>query len=216
MSELTNDERILIGREFEKLSEPVTVQLTVPKGESDQIKELRSMLEQIAAMDERIHLDVETDEGDRDDEDDAPMLPCITLLDSSGSGKGVFFYGTPSINALPAFAEAISLVSSGVSDLEEAIIERAKALGDMKLEVLYTPNTPGATQAISIGNRLALATGKMTCSSIELIEFPEIAERYKVLGVPKTIADRSLRFTGSYPLEEVMGILEKRISDVED
>jgi alkyl hydroperoxide reductase subunit AhpF len=216
MVDLTNDEQIMIRKEFERLRDPISIKVSLPHEKSEFISDLKLLLEQVAKHDERIALEFE-EMAEEEVEDDAPrMLPCISMMDPSGSDHGIRFYGTPLAGSLPAFVGTIVMVSNQEHGLPPEIVERAKALGETKMEVLITPNAPGCSQAMGIANSLAYATGSITAHTIELIEFPQVAERYNVLGVPKTVANRSLKFTGTYSLDEVVQILEKKISDVED
>jgi alkyl hydroperoxide reductase subunit AhpF len=217
MVDLTNDEQITISKEIERLRDPVRIKVALPAEKNEFITDLKALLEQVAKSDERMTLEYEESDEEADPDDDLPkMLPCISILDTAGADHGIFFYGTPLAGALPAFVRSIVMISNQQHDLPQDIVDRAKALGETKMEVLITPNAPGCAQAMMIANSLAYATGTITAHSIELIEFPQVAERYNVLGVPKTVANRSLKFTGSYSLEEVVQILEKKISDVED
>ena len=215
MTDLTNDEQIIIRREFEGFVNPVTVKVTLPAAKNEYVPELKSLLESIASLDERITMEY-VDEDPEDHDDENPLLPVTRIVDTTGSDHGIYYYGVPSILALESLVKAIAMVSSGDHGLPDEIVERAKALGETKLEVLYTPNTPGCSQAIDIANRLAVATGTFQAHNIEIIEFPQIAEKYNVLGVPKTVSNGSLRFTGNYSLEEVIQIIEKKIGDVEE
>lgn len=215
MADLTNDEQILIRREFEGLVDPVTVKVTVPAAKNDSVPELRSLLDNIAALDERVKVEY-SEEEPQDSDDEPPLLPVTALIGADGSEKGISYYGVPSMLAMESFVKAIMMVSSGEHGLDPETVEKAKALGDTNLEVLYTPNTPGCSQSMDIANRLAIATGTIAANNIEIIEFPQIAEKYNVLGVPKTVANGSLKFTGLYSLDEVLQIIEKKIGDVED
>ena len=216
MVELTNDEQIMIRKEFESLKDPIRVRVDLPAEKSDFTADLKALLELVSKSDERIALEF-TEVKEEESEDDLPrMLPRIAIVDAAGSDRGIYFYGTPMAGALQSLVQTIAMFSAGDHRLPPEIVERAKALGETKLEVLITPNAPGCSQAINIANARAFATGTITAHTIELIEFPQVAERYNVLGVPKTVANRSLKFTGSYTLDEVLQILEKKISDVED
>lgn len=216
MVELTNDEQIIIRKEFESLEEPLTIKLRMTSDAQQNSPDLKDLIKKIADHDERLKLEIEEVEHSRDEDSPPEMLPEIRLIDNKGSQSRIFFHGTPSVNAFPSLVRAIKMVSSGRHDLDEAIVDRAKALESTDLEVVITPNAPGATQMLDIANALAFAAENITAHGVELIEFPDVAEKYRVLGFPKIVANGSLKFTGIYSLEEVMQILEKKISDAED
>ncbi|MDG6224949.1 MAG: thioredoxin family protein [Candidatus Thermoplasmatota archaeon] len=216
MVELTNDEQIIIRKEFESLEDPLTIQLRMNSDAQQNSPDLKDLIKKIADHDERLKLEIDEVGSSADEESPHELIPEIRLIDKEGTKSRIFFHGTPSINAFPSLVRAIRMVSSGKHDLDEAIVERAKALESTDLEVLITPNTPGAAQMLDIAYALAYAAENITAHGIELIEFPDVAEKYRVLGFPKTVANGSLKFTGIYSLEEIMQILEKKISDADD
>ena len=52
---------------------------------------------------------------------------------------------------------------------------------------------------MSLANRLALASAKVTARTIEANEFPEMTRRYGVQGVPRTVVNREGAFVGALP-----------------
>ncbi len=63
--------------------------------------------------------------------------------------------------------------------------------------------------AVSLANRLALASPLVTALAVEANEFPELAHRFRVEGVPKTIVNRKGAFVGALPEDQfVAAVLE--------
>jgi predicted DsbA family dithiol-disulfide isomerase len=52
---------------------------------------------------------------------------------------------------------------------------------------------------VSLANRMALASAKVTARTIEANEFPEMTRRYGVQGVPRTVVNREGAFVGALP-----------------
>ena len=52
---------------------------------------------------------------------------------------------------------------------------------------------------MSLANRMALASAKVTARTIEANEFPEMTRRYGVQGVPRTVVNREGAFVGALP-----------------
>jgi hypothetical protein len=50
---------------------------------------------------------------------------------------------------------------------------------------------------VSLANRMALASDKVTALTIEANEFPEMTRRYGVQGVPRTVVNRQGAFVGA-------------------
>jgi predicted DsbA family dithiol-disulfide isomerase len=52
---------------------------------------------------------------------------------------------------------------------------------------------------VSLANRMALASAKVTARTIEANEFPDMTRRYGVQGVPRTVVNREGAFVGALP-----------------
>ncbi len=47
--------------------------------------------------------------------------------------------------------------------------------------------------------RLAAASPRITTTVIQAIEFPDLAQLYRVTGVPKTVVDDTIEIVGALP-----------------
>jgi hypothetical protein len=52
---------------------------------------------------------------------------------------------------------------------------------------------------VSLANRMAMASDHVRALTVEASEFPELAQRYGVQGVPRTVVNRSGAFVGALP-----------------
>ena len=59
---------------------------------------------------------------------------------------------------------------------------------------------------------MALLNPRITADVIEANEFPELSERFDVLGVPKTVINNRVEFVGSLPEAKVLEALQKAVS----
>ena len=50
--------------------------------------------------------------------------------------------------------------------------------------------------------RLAAASPRLTASVIQATEFPDLAQHYRVSGVPKTVVDDAVEIVGALPEAE--------------
>lgn len=76
----------------------------------------------------------------------------------------------------------------------------------MKLQVFVTPTCPYCPRAVVLAYRLALASPQISAEGVEVTEFPDLGDRFAVMGVPKTVIDELIHIEGAVP-EGVM--LEK-------
>ena len=54
----------------------------------------------------------------------------------------------------------------------------------------------------TMAHRFALVNQNLTADVIEAVEFPELAKRYGVMAVPKTIINDRVEFEGAIPERE--------------
>jgi predicted DsbA family dithiol-disulfide isomerase len=52
-----------------------------------------------------------------------------------------------------------------------------------------------------LAHKLASANAHITADVIEITEFPELAQRYQIFGVPKTVINDTVEFEGALPEE---------------
>ncbi len=62
---------------------------------------------------------------------------------------------------------------------------------------------------MSLANRMALASPKVTARTIEANEFPDLSRRFGVQGVPRTVVNEQGAFVGALPEPQfVAAVLE--------
>jgi thiol-disulfide isomerase/thioredoxin len=59
------------------------------------------------------------------------------------------------------------------------------------VRVFTTPTCPHCPRAVSVAHEMAFANPNITAYAVEATEFPDLARRYQVTGVPKTVVDVS-------------------------
>lgn len=55
---------------------------------------------------------------------------------------------------------------------------------------------------MSLANRLTIASPQITAISVEATEFPDLAQRFGVQGVPRTVVNRQGAFVGALPEQQ--------------
>lgn len=50
-----------------------------------------------------------------------------------------------------------------------------------------------------MAHKLAIANARITADVIEITEFPEMAQRYHIYGVPKVVINDQVEFEGALP-----------------
>ena len=131
--------------------------------------------------------------------DKAPTI--VFLSGAERADHGVRFAGLPSGYEFASLIEAIRLVGGasapGLQPATEAFLGALKA--PMHLQVFVTPTCPYCPRAVVMAYRLALASPHISAEGVEVSEFPELGERFAVMGVPKTVIDELIHVEGAVP-----------------
>lgn len=194
MEKLLNDEIEKQLREvFADLQQPVTALLFTSIENCDFCDQTRQLLEEVAALDGKIHLRV------LDMAENATLAgqyridktPALALLRGTGdelTDYNIRLFGIPAGHEFSSLIHDLMLVSKGDSGLKPET--RAFLAGVDKpvhLQVFVTPTCPYCPSAVVLAHRMALENPLVSADMVEANEFPELSNRYGVSGVPHTI-----------------------------
>lgn len=113
---------------------------------------------------------------------------------------GIRYYGIAAGYEFTSLLEAIVMASTGESGLEPELEEAVKRLPKpLNLKIFVTPLCPHCQKMVKIAYQFAIADQGMQVEVIEGAEFPALADKYGVSGVPKTVIDDGQSFEGAPP-----------------
>jgi alkyl hydroperoxide reductase subunit F len=129
---------------------------------------------------------------------------------------GIRFFGLTGGYEFGSLLEAIRMVSSGEAGLDPAIAASARRLrAPLHLEILVTLTCPYCPRMVHLAHQLALVNEHIRADMVDAAEFPALANRYRVRGVPLTVVNERPAFEGALPPEQaLMEIL--RIADPDE
>jgi len=141
------------------------------------------------------------DDNDKVKELNLDKAPAIKLA-SSNKKYGVHFYGLPSGYEFMSLIEGIINISKGSTDLTEKTKKiLSKITSPVHIQVFVTPTCPYCPLAVKLSHKLAIESENIKAEMIEVIEFPELGEKYLVEGVPKVVINDKVEMEGAYPEE---------------
>lgn len=79
---------------------------------------------------------------------------------------------------------------------------------------LVTLTCPYCPQAVSLAHQVAIASPHVRADMVEAVEFPELAIRYQVMGVPRTVINERVHIEGAAPEPMVLGKLREALVSV--
>lgn len=203
-----HDRRHLMDLFARQLEAPVTIRfftqraspLIVPAQECATCRETGELLEEVQALSEKITLEVhdlvaDVEEARRFGVDKIPALVF------QGKNRGVVrYFGVPAGYEFSVLVEDLVDISRGTTRLSSATREALANLpGPAHIKVLVTPTCPYCPQTARLAHQMAIESPMVTADVIEVSEFPEVAQRYRVYGVPKVIINDRVTFEGALP-----------------
>ncbi len=213
MSMLNAEIQSQIKTVFADLAEPVDLILyTQAEGgalDCDYCPEARALLDEVAALSERIVLQVRdlTAEAAAAKIHGVDKIPAVVIARGGAQPKdfGIRLYGIPSGYEFATLIEDIRMVSRGEVDLAPQTRQQlARLTRPVHIQVYVTPTCPYCPRAVLLAHKLAMASDLVTADMIEATEFPHLAERYHVHGVPRTVIQDVIHIEGALPEQQVI------------
>ena len=164
--------------------------------------ETRELLKEVSALSDKIELVTYDFVGDKEKaaEYGIDKIPAIIILGQKD--YGLRFFGIPSGYEYTSLIEAFIDVSKGNTSLSQKTIETLKTIDkDIHIQVFVTPTCPYCPMAVRLGHQFALESPRIRADMIESTEFPHIAHKYNVFGVPKTVINENIFIEGAVPEE---------------
>ncbi|MGA2309960.1 MAG: FAD-dependent oxidoreductase [Candidatus Bathyarchaeia archaeon] len=129
---------------------------------------------------------------------------------------GIRFYGLTAGYEFSSLIQAILMVSTGSSGLDPQLEELVKSIKEqVHLQVMVTLTCPYCPRMVHVADQFALVNQNIRADMVEASEFPQLAQRYNVTGVPKTIINEAHSFEGAIPAGTVYMEILKAVSPEE-
>ncbi|MCC7417097.1 MAG: thioredoxin family protein [Acidobacteria bacterium] len=110
------------------------------------------------------------------------------------------FLGTPAGYEFVSLVQAVLLAGGRPSRLAPDSRAALAALDrPLTMRVFTTPTCPHCPRAVALAHEMAFASPQVTAYAIEATEFPDLARRYQVSGVPKTVVNDQVEILGAIP-----------------
>jgi len=183
----------------QKLVDPVKIVMFTQEMECRYCNETRKLAQEIGGLSDKITIEVYdfVEDADKAKEYGIDKIPALAIIGKKD--YGVRIYGIPFGYELQTFIEAIINVSKGTTDLSEktkAVLKEVKA--PVKIKVFVTLTCPHCPGAAAIAHKLAIEFDLIKADVIEGSEFPDLALKYNVIGVPKVIINDKVDFVGEF------------------
>lgn len=210
---LLNDEiRQEVSKILANLPGPVRLVMFTQEFECEYCTETRQLVEEIAELSDRITAEIYDFQADRAKAEELGIdkIPAIAII--GAQDYGVRFYGIPSGYEFTSFLHAIQSVAAGKPELSDATLRvLAGVQKPVHIQVFVTPMCPYCPQAVMLAHQMAIASPMVRADMVEAMEFPHLAMKYEVMGVPRTVINETVHIEGAAPESMVVAKLQEAL-----
>jgi len=165
-------------------------------------KQTRELAEEVATLTDKIIVEVYdfVKDNEKAKEYGIDKVPAIAIV--GNKNYGIRIYGLPYGYEFNAFIETIISVSKGTTDLSEETKQKLKSVDKpVHIQVFVTLTCPFCPMVTSLAHKFAIENDLIRADMIEAAEFPHLAQKYNVMGVPKVVINEQIEFVGALPEE---------------
>jgi len=163
-------------------------------------KETRQIAELLSSLSRKVRLEVYDFIKDAERAKELQVDKIPALIPIGGKDYGIRFYGMPSGYEFISLVDAIIDASRGTTNLSEKTKGIVKTLNQpVHIQVFVTPTCPYCPRAVRLAHQLAVESDYVRADMIESVEFPQLAQRYSVMAVPKIVMNEKVEFVGALP-----------------
>ena len=208
----------IVGKVREELADlagPVRLVMFTQEFECEFCTETRQLVEEVAALSDQLTAEVYNFVTDKEKAEALGIdkIPAVAVI--GAEDYGVRFYGIPSGYEFASFLNAINTVAAGEPGLSEKGVEMMAALSEpVHIQVFVTPTCPYCAGSVVLAHQMAIASPMVRADMVEAQEFPQLAIKYQVMGVPRTVINEKVHIEGSAPEPMVLEKLQEALEGV--
>ncbi|MDD4309225.1 MAG: thioredoxin family protein [Candidatus Cloacimonetes bacterium] len=196
------DEKVMqeVTKALANMKNPVTLMLFTQPFECGYCKDTHTLLSELIAANKLLKLEVKQFDGDEEAVKSMGIdkIPAIAVL--GDKDYGIRFYGIPAGYEFSSLLSAILMVSTGITKLTpETKTFLSNLSKPVHLQVFVTPTCPYCPGAVILAHQLAFVSPHVVADMVEITEFPHLAQKYSVQGVPRTTINEKWFVEGAAP-----------------
>lgn len=164
--------------------------------------EIRGFLSEFAQLSDNIKVEEENAQYAED------FLPEIDLCREDGSSSGIKFHGVPGGHEINSFVLAVYNVAGPGKDVDEEVMKKIQAISQpVNIKVLVSLSCTMCPDVVMGSQRIASLNENVTAEMFDLMHYPKLKEKYKVMSVPCMVINDSEVHFGKKGIEEIVNLL---------
>lgn len=185
---------------FAALDAEVTAHLFVKEHDCLYCGDTAEIINQVAELSDKVKVEKHTDEIGEGMAAELGIRRHPTIVLHGKDKYKVRFLGIPAGHEFGALIAGIVAVSTGSVPLEKDIIDDIIDIDKpLHIQVFTTPQCPYCPNMVRLGHYAAILNPKIEADMVESLEFQDLATKYQVFGVPKTIINEDVHLEGAVP-----------------
>lgn len=206
MSLISADDQARLRADFDRMTRPVHLLFFTGTEHRQACEQTRQIIGELPQLSNRIRIEVVdvNVHPERAAEYSVVEVPALALIGEDAEGRErdshMRFLGTPAGYEFVSLIRALLLVGGGASILSDESRSKLAAIDrPMSMHVFSTPTCPHCPKAVVLAHEIAWANPHVTAWAVEATEYPDLARRYRVTGVPKTVVNGAVEILGAVP-----------------
>lgn len=206
-SSLLNDQlRVQLKGILEKVENEVTL-VSIVDESNEKSLELRDLVLDISDLGSKINCEIylKGENLELENKIHANKYPIVALLNKNREYTGVKFHGVPGGHELNSFILAIYNVGGPGQQVSEEIIKSVKAIDKkVNIKVCVSLSCHLCPDVVVSAQRLAIENKNIEAEMLDIANFKEIKDKFKIMSVPAMIINDEKVHFGSKKIEEII------------
>jgi glutaredoxin-like protein len=202
---LINDEnRVELESLLKNLDSDVNILFFTQENACPTCVQQLQLLEELASLSTKLVLNVYKflEESEIVRKYDIDKIPATVIMGERD--YGIRFYGLTMGYEFSSLIQTVLMVSTEESGLSPQLETFVKAIDTpADIQVITTLTCPYCPRMVRIAHQFAMVNPKIRGAMVDVTEFPHLAQKYDVTGVPRTVINETHSFEGALQQEAV-------------
>ena len=207
---LTDGLRTQLKGVLERLEKEVTIVSIVDESNPKSI-ELRDLIMDISELGNKVNAEIYA-KGENiklENKIKADKYPVAALLDHNNNYSGVKFHGVPGGHELNSFILAIYNLSGPGQQISEESLSKIKEIEKgVNIKVCVSLSCHLCPDVVVSSQRIAIENKNVEAEMIDISNFKEIKDKFKVMSVPAIIVNDEKIYFGAKKIDEIIDIIK--------
>ena len=202
MSLISKEDQQQLRQLFNEMPQKVHLEFFTAAEDCLYCEDTQAILEELSGISDNLELSIHRRADDQQEFDQFKIdkVPAIAMLTEDSEDAGIHYFGIPSGYEFSSLIEDVLMLSQADSGLSPETREALRELDEpVHLQVFVTPTCPYCPAAVRLAHQMALESPLITADMVEATEFPELSQKYGVMGVPRTVINESHHVEGAVP-----------------